>query len=265
MPTVLCDRHRFAFLHIPKTGGTTVGHQLADALPHDRFLAAGFSLGTEVGEVYHDHLTLRQLSTLRPDLFRRLADCDVVAVLREPLSRLRSALYQYIRNSGPEEPGLLDRRAIGAVMDRVMRQVRQSANWPLPFNFFRPQVEYVRLDGRRYVGRTYDFADLAPMADHVRARTGVELDLGERRRGSRHYDPAQRRTLGSALRALRWVLPAAAHDALRARALRAIEQPSNPAMDAVLRSDTVREFVRDFYAEDAILYDDMRHGAQGNG
>jgi hypothetical protein len=99
MPTIICDARRFAFIHIPKTAGTTISRQLKSALPHDPAFAEGWTAHPELGNFYNDHRTLRQISLTAPDTLEKIRDFDAVAVCREPLSRFQSAIGQYLRNT----------------------------------------------------------------------------------------------------------------------------------------------------------------------
>jgi hypothetical protein len=43
MPTIICDAQHLAFIHIPKTAGTTISRQLKKALPHDPDFVEGWT------------------------------------------------------------------------------------------------------------------------------------------------------------------------------------------------------------------------------
>ena len=68
MPTVIADDLRFAFLHIPKTGGTTFGQQLAEQVAHDARFYEGIERDEVLGDFYRDHLTMPVYAKRYPDV-----------------------------------------------------------------------------------------------------------------------------------------------------------------------------------------------------
>lgn len=250
MPTVISDELRFAFLHVPKTGGTTFGRQIADQVPHDARFLEGVERDPEMGEFYRDHLTMRMYAKHHGGVLDRLRGYDVYAIGRDPFARFRSALAEYSRMAKLGELSQLPSRALSDLVGDVMGRLERGETGSLAMIFFRPQAEFVSLDGEVIARRIFDIGALPRFAAEMAERYGLRIDVLENRRKTPHYD---RRLFGrvAAYRdAAARILPAPVFGLVKRGVQRALRREGDPEFDEVLARLEARAFVRDYYGDD---------------
>ena len=93
---IISDRHRFAFVHIPKCAGTSVRKALRPIDARDSIFD-GMGTHPHMGMVNYAHFTLDDLSCHFPDQYRKVAEYRSVAIVRDPVDRFFSAIFQRLR------------------------------------------------------------------------------------------------------------------------------------------------------------------------
>ncbi len=140
---IISDQHRFAFVHVPKCGGSSVRVQLK------RFDKYGgrFSRKTfhpELGFIDLSHLPLETLRDHFPEAFEEVRSYRSFAFVREPEARFFSAVRQRIgefrRIPEPDiTPGMALKEA-EAVIDHV---AGAPHSLDAQYIHFRRQADYV--------------------------------------------------------------------------------------------------------------------------
>jgi hypothetical protein len=253
MPTIICDARRFAFIHIPKTAGTTISRQLKSALPHDPAFAEGWTAHPELGNFYNDHRTLRQISLTAPDTLEKIRDFDAVAVCREPLSRFQSALGQYLRNTSGEALADLSPADLAALVDDVLAKLRTDDLGSLPMTFFRRQADYIFHDGEQLVDHLFDYRDLGALSAHLDAELGVSLETGRTFRSADNHAWKRRnkRPIVRMVKPLaKRVLPDPMIARFRSLSIARLKTEADQRLNRVLDTAHRRSFLIDYYGED---------------
>jgi len=253
MPTIICDAQRLAFIHIPKTAGTTISRQLKTALPHDPDFAEGWTAHPELGDFYNDHRTLRQISLTAPDTLEKIRDFDAIAVCREPLSRFQSALGQYLRNTSGEALASLSQSDLAALVDSILAKLRVEDLDGLPMTFFRRQSDFIFHDGKQLIDHLFDFRDLGSLSAFLESRFEVSLDTGTTFRAANNHAWKQRtnRPLVRLVKPLaKRVLPDPVIARFRNRSVAQFKKAGDQRFDRVLDAAQRRNFLIDYYEED---------------
>ncbi len=250
MPTVIADDLRFAFLHIPKTGGTTFGQQLAEQVAHDARFYEGIERDEVLGDFYRDHLTMPVYAKRYPDVFEKLRDFDVYAISRDPYARFRSALAEYSRMSERGELSQLSPGDLRAFIGRVMDDLKAGRTGEINMIFFRPQAEYLALDGEMIADRVFDIRALGRFAGEVGEKYGLRIDTEENRRKTPHYDRRMMGRIAGLKRVAERVLPAPLLGLVKSGVQRAIQRDGDPLLEKTLEHLGAKEFARDHYKDD---------------
>lgn len=174
---LLSDRNGFAFLHVPKTGGSSVTAALAPLCDDPRPVPAadvrGWQQAHHVGEMHDRWEDVRPLLEARRRHF-------VFMFMRNPWDRAVS-LWRH-------------RRREGESFEEYLR--RPAAEWSTGRRYTRPQTFYVRPEQVHFVGRfehlEEDFA-IACRRIGIRARLPHRNDHGGHSDYSMHYSRFARR------------------------------------------------------------------------
>jgi hypothetical protein len=173
---VINDRHRFIFVHIPKTAGTSMMAAL-EALPGNNRRWPARTKHETLAE-FHARWPGRRsvwdrIRSRSPSSYRTFA------FVRNPWERM-SSLYRYLKESQPREE-------IGTVADFAdfLNQAADGVEWFQTLHSLRPQVDYfalrcgeiepaLRLD---YLGH---FEHLSDDVADVAKQLGIRIDLGHK-------------------------------------------------------------------------------------
>ena len=250
MPMVISDERRFAFVHIPKTGGTTIGRQLVERIPFDPAFAGGVTDCPRFGRCYLQHLALWQIRDMAPKVLEKILVYDSMAIVRDPLDRFRSAVSQFTRNTQSRELSTLTRSELNETVDFILRGLHGPELGTMPFTFFRRQCDQIFLDGQRYVSRLFDYRDLKGARVHIERVLGITIDLEKTYRRTRNFRPGYRQLRKGVAPAVKALLPARIYDRIKAGTTDMLETKSNPMLEQSLDTPRTDRMLRDFYGPD---------------
>ncbi len=168
------SRRGLCFIHIPKTGGTTVTAAYEPHMLFDDVVLGGTLLGEQLQSRYRDRFGVHKHSGARTVMAAAGAEAFAAAfsfaLLRHPVDRMTS-LYRWLRGT-PKSAHPLHAPALALdFVDFV----------PLAREHFPTQAAHVKAaDGRIAVTRLYRFEDLMGAWAEVSARFGIEATLGHR-------------------------------------------------------------------------------------
>ena len=177
---IICDEKQFAFIHIPKCAGTSMRRALRaiDTTGEAFFRIADHPL---LGRVHLAHLTLTDLAGHYPDSLGKLVRYRSVALVRDPLERFTSAIFQRLREFRNIAQSAMTAELIESEAEAVIAYLESApGRLNLEHVHFNRQCDFIELNGERIVERLYPVMRLADAAEHVRRITGIEV--GEERR-----------------------------------------------------------------------------------
>lgn len=251
--------HGFAFIHIPKNGGSSIRDQISDI---DDF--GGRFHGTRrtdaLGNYDASHVPLDVLATHFPEALELIEPLETHAITRSPVDRFVSALAQRARQFHDVSPDRIAPDVVRRDIDAALDAATTAGPPDLAWIHFLPQSRFVDLEGRRVVDRLWPLENMAGLARHlaqVTARPLIE-DFHANRTVTFRY-PATAALLTAAKDAAKRVLPVGPYDRLRRTAMSVLTTPgSAPIQDAVRSSDTVMRRIGDIYGRDGELHETAR-------
>lgn len=174
----------FAFIHIPKSAGTSVTRFLSPLNGPLDLELGGTVFGEEIQGAYARRYKLRKHSMLADaqyaiDLARPPKDMFVFTFVRNPYSRL-SSIFSFLRKWEDYNPELL----------RMMKSFSSFAEFvesgiftrlPGPDGMFRPQCEWLKLKGKIAKNvRCFKIEDIGNAIEEIRhelEKRGADLSL----------------------------------------------------------------------------------------
>ncbi|MEM7711793.1 MAG: hypothetical protein AAF264_13835 [Pseudomonadota bacterium] len=256
---IISETHGVSFVHVPKCGGMTIKDQFVEIHDHPLNFET-FADHPVLGWVRPAHLPLWALRDHYPDVIESLSQTCSFALCRDPHDRFESALAQYFRKMRKVRINELPRREVLAVARDVVAHIAATpALSEGTYCHFIRQTDFVTLDGDRLVERVFPLARIDALAAEMAALTGrsdagaatlrSNQTLDFRLRGSEGW---LRRASGVAKR----LLPIGAHARLKA-GVKALFVRGGSRHAGFSRQETdLDDFIRDYYAEDAVLFAD---------
>ncbi len=173
---IISDQHRFAFIHIPKCAGTSVRKALRsiDTMPS---MFDGMAKHPDMGIVHYAHFTLDDLAHYFPDAYRKVAEYRSIAIVRDPVDRFYSAVFQRLREFRGYQQSQITQSVIEIETDAVIETLRASAQrLDLEYVHFNRQSDYVFKDDKRIIDEVFALDRLADAATFIESCTGIRLD-----------------------------------------------------------------------------------------
>lgn len=250
---IVLPSRNIAFIHIPKCGGTSIRAAL------QRLDPGAISIGGRVekpgiGTVATMHMPLDLMRDHFPDYFDLLAGKELFAILRDPQSRFRSAFAQYFLHNGLGAVSEHSDARIRTELETVLAELSGGApDFANRLVHFTPQLRYVVCDGVQMVGNLFPLERMDLFDRRVSALTGETVTTGH---SSRNATPDRRSLwdkhgLGPRVGGLLGKGVAAGLQKASRRYSGLLGEPFS--LDWLLKSEEVRSFVAEFYAEDAAL------------
>jgi hypothetical protein len=250
---IVSDRHRFAFIHIPKSAGTTVRNTLGAIDDYDGFFARKVD-HPAMGLVDLSHIRLVDIADHYPEVFVKLLEYQCCAIVREPEERFMSSIFQRLREfHGIDQSVMTDARIkqeIQAVTEFLATAERRL---PLDYVHFMPQVFYVDHEGKRIVKNLFAISAFHDAAIFVQQTTGIVFDAGHRSNSSAALRYRALRPVVRVLKKPYNLLPQTWREALRTKLI-AHGVLANQTAASLAMLDEVRPFLTRYYAQDYALY-----------
>jgi Sulfotransferase family len=172
---IISDEHKFAFVHIPKCAGTSLRKALKpidETIGHFDHIAEH----PDMGMVNYGHLTLADLSAFFPAQFEKVATYRSVAIVRDPVERFYSALFQRLREFKGYDQSAITPKVIAKEADTLIAYLTSArTRLDLEFVHFNRQSDYIFLNGARIVDRVFALDRLSDAADYIADCTGIRL------------------------------------------------------------------------------------------
>jgi hypothetical protein len=254
---IISDRYKFAFIHIPKCGGTTVKHSLA-GLDDRAGLYSMVHYHEALGYIDFTHLPL----SVMKNHFAYDYDCvrkyRSFALCRDPTDRFLSALLQRIVLYGSGRREILSRKEIIRQLEEVISYLSNNPLYTIDdyrYIYFERQCRYVCLDGERIVDRVFRLNELDRLYEELRSYTGIQLTAESRKNQSLYARNAAVRFLAGKVWPIgRALLPDDGVATLRHRFRRYIYVPAQEQLRDIVRSQEIQDFIQEYYARDLELF-----------
>ena len=173
---IICDDRQFAFIHIPKCAGSSVRRALR---PLDTSSEAFFRIADHpvMGPVHLAHLTLANLAEFYPETFEKLARYRSMAIVRDPLDRFTSAVFQRLREFRHVPQSAITRELFQTDAEVVISNLQSApARIDLQYVHFNRQCDFIEFDGNILIGNLFALERMPEAADFIRQHTGIEID-----------------------------------------------------------------------------------------
>lgn len=157
--------HRFAFFHVPKTAGSSIGRALA---PYLVGIPPGQSPGHFLRVSHHPRAMAAQM-------IRKLGRYYCFCVVRNPWDRFRSICCQAPRYYAPGT-------SMRSVLELVKANSGDTMNWALPQAAFVPESDHLNV---------WRYEDLQAHFDEFADSHGLETELPEVNVQGRRQGPWQ--------------------------------------------------------------------------
>jgi len=258
---IICPTHNFTFVHIPKCAGTSIRRQIVGCDP-DHIELGRVGRHPILGTIDYGHIPLDQLREHFPEYYSSVRDLDAFAVVRDPLTRLGSALRQVLWQYEKRHMTLIPedelREKTLRILDRVAAEIDAPSH---PMIFFMRQGRFVFDEGRQVTRNLIPLELVPDFIGYLSRRTGVPMETETR--ANQNVDLKIKGQVGElAFRAnhLLWtVLPAGAHARIKNMALRVLSSERSAAEAVgVLDLPEVHGFVTEYYAHDMALYEALK-------
>jgi hypothetical protein len=253
---IISPRHQFVFVHIPKCAGTSVRTQLIKCDPGHLALAE-VGLHPELGKIDYGHVPLNRLREYFPEEYGYLQRFTSYAVVRDPLDRFGSSLRQMLWRYDQRPMTLIPPPELRDLTMRALDEVAQQLEQPSHrFIFFARQRDFIYDGDRRLVDHLIPMSLVPEFITHLSRITDTPMEAGTR--SNQNVELRFKRIGGLAYRindSLRRSLPLDMHAKVKDRALKLLSAKKNAAeASGILDLPEIRAFVRDHYAADRALY-----------
>lgn len=261
---IISNTHRFVFIHIPKCAGTTVRNPIASFNDWKLVGPPWQKEHSVIGRLDYGHIPLFTLREYFEEEFEAVTDYWSFAVVRDPFSRFASSVSQH-SNRYSDKP--IQKRSLGEVramiegsIDFLSRQPREQHLLPPEYIHFQKQLDYVELNGMRIVDKLYTVDNVNVLLEDVGRIVGQKLvehslqDGGIRRNSSVVYRNDILRRVIETARPFTNRLVNGLSDRAKQKIRDRVYVPRDKRMTDLFSADNVQQFIRDYYADDILLF-----------
>ncbi len=252
---IISDDHRFVFVHVPKCAGTSLRHALR-AIDSSGGAFRAIGEHPEMGSVHFAHLPLADVARYFPQAFEKVCDYRSMAIVRDPLDRFFSAIFQRLREFGGTgqsaiTPEMIEREAAAIIRHLESRPARLDAEHV----HFNRQADFIEFDGRQIVRQVFPLERLADAVRWIAQTTGVEIGE-ERRNRTTEFSISSLRPIQRLLRApYARLIPAERRTKIREQMARAGFYRDIPKQRFVSPGGVAEQFIRHHYSRDFAIYE----------
>jgi hypothetical protein len=264
---IISDKYGFAFIHIPKSGGSTVRH----ALMHlDERKAVYYERERDqhpkLGATDFAHLPLQALRDHFAADFALLHRYRSFALIRDPMRRFASSLHEYLHWKEGKVLADLPGHRVKELASEVVAKLKDHEDGTPIFNpaliHFSRQSDFVELDWQRIVSDLYPLERLDEMLSAIGQMAGEEISSRPINQRIQYRGEVLKSASEASQRAVRSVMPEAIWRPLfnisrnTMIKLRLVKLDSTKPFHQIFSPET-EEFVRQFYRRDFEIYREL--------
>lgn len=256
---IISDTHNFIFVHIPKCAGTYVRNMLE---PYDD--TAGAFTGRvdnhpELGLLDYVHIPLRVLQQHFPSEFERFRTYSSFACLRNPFDRFPSSVSQRISMYKRTRIHTLSQAEIQREVEETIDYLSRHESITDPaFIHFARQSDFLEFNGDRIVQHLYTVHNVDEMLRTIGKLIGTELIEGALSRPLNQALVFRNEGLRIMIQTLRPILGGAVSsmvpESIKKRIRQAAYTPRMQKTPDIFNSDSVKDFIRDYFQRDIEIY-----------
>jgi hypothetical protein len=255
---IINDRHRFAFIHIPKCAGTFARKKLEQYDDTNGFFTGRHEHET-LGLIDYWHIPLPTLKQFFPSDFDRIARYQTFAVMRDPFDRFPSSVSQRLLSYKRTAMPTVSARDLRNEVDEVITHLsRPNPTMPLEYTHFFRQSDFVECAGQRVVEKLYPLSSVRRMLEDVGRLVDADLlaDAEPKNQSMVFRNPAWR-TAVECIRPFAGAFASSLPESFKGTIRSLIYVPRRERVPEIFNSTYVRDFVRDFYRRDIELYGEL--------
>ena len=107
---IISDRHQFILVHIPKCAGVSIKKPLR-CIDDSAGAFSRIADHPALGRIHWAHIPITDLKTHFPEIYDKLCSYCSVAIVRDPIDRFVSAVFQRMREfQGAEQSEITPRK-----------------------------------------------------------------------------------------------------------------------------------------------------------
>jgi hypothetical protein len=263
---LISDANKFIFIHIPKCAGTSLRKSILKVDPN----AIKFNyrdMHTELGRLDYTHIPLKELHDYFPTEWNKILNYSTLACVRDPYHRFPSSLAQKLRMYKGCEIRFLTSKKLAKEVDEVIEtlSILPSNNvLPAEMIHFQKQVCYIFHDKQQIIKTVIDVSQVEiylaqlfntldtqifspPRTQHKHNATmKYKIDL-YRNFDQYVLDPIYKHRVGQYTMIKRGIN----------KIKKLIMSPYNAHLDPIFYSETVRNFIKEYYQEDIIYVEEL--------
>jgi hypothetical protein len=260
---IISDRHRFAFIHIPKCAGSYVSRKLDPYDDAQGEFRCGVKTHPVLGAIDYHHLPLTVLRQHFPSAFERLVNYRSYALLRDPFERFPSSVAQRIKVYRGVPLHRMSPRDLESEVESIIEHLSSREQILEPeYAHFTRQSDFVAIDDKHIVECLYLVEDVDIMLSHIENLAGITLPSPEKSSTVNRADVYRNEYFRQTLEWLRpfisgtplKFIPQWLQQGIR----RSIYTPAQNRLPAIFSSASVNHFVREHYDRDIQLVESIR-------
>jgi len=196
------DERKLIFIHIPKTGGTSLSSMLFGNIQHSKDKLLGSMI--EVGGKYRrsSHCTAEEILLLHSQKF---LEYSIITCVRNPYHRVVSE-YFHLKRFAKKHPvlGYVNKMSfkefvIGLADNYdIIRETCQNYKHEDYFIHFLPQVEFLKIDGQMIDVKIFKFEKYHEIEEYFEKKTHLNKNkLKEKTEYERLYDNESKKIIST--------------------------------------------------------------------
>jgi hypothetical protein len=257
---IISDRYQFAFVHIPKCGGTSIRRALRPFDDTNGRFDENIVEVPERGRMDFTHLPLHILAELEPETFFKVKRYKSYAVVRDPFERFRSAFAQFAQCKLGSELAQMDTADLVQQISKVISHLSTNrGDAEVGYIHFQRQKNYIFFENEQIINNVYLLEDINDMFYDLSLYIPVPLEPFKHLNQSKVFrSPLLREPVlfgrGIVLR----FLPRGPSSYLRRISRELFLSPSSQRIPPAFESREVKGFVAEYYAEDIDFLHNLR-------
>lgn len=258
---VINDKHKFVFVHIPKCAGTLLRqHAEINGNVWDRPI--GGKMHPQLGRLNYTHIPLFTLKEFFKDEYEKLNSYWSFSVVRDPYNRFPSSISQRLESFCGTPIQYLTKKEIIQEVDSTINFLIKNSNkntqLPAEYIHFQRQVDYIYLNDNKIIDSVFRVDNLDSLLDQFYTHIGYEMpstDNSKRSNKSVVYKNDILRQTIEVVRPFTQVITNHMSSELKEKLRSKVYTSSGKRHANIFQSDSVQDFIKDYYKDDIKLVD----------